>query len=260
MALLDYEHLTARLFFRAAFPVMKVVIQDDPSMAKKFKDVVAKVQIKAKDGEGYVGACLYFDKGEFKAVEEIIEEPDMTLSFSSVEKMNDMFRGGNSLPWIKGLHKIGLLTKILPLLLSLKLMMPDADPKDPVKKALKVKMTLYMITTAVSQYNKAGVEAMQAWTLKQPDRIYQFSIDEEDIAAYIRIKGGKSKAGRGVYKRRSPFVHFNFHSVDGALNVLGGKVAFVEGVEKGYVSVIGAPEYSSKLNDFMSTIQDMLVK
>ena len=62
---------------------------------------------------------------------------------------------------------------------------------------------------------------MTAWT-NQPDRIYQFTVGDmsnPDIACYLRVKGGNTKAGRGVYERKSPFVNFHF-SIDGAFNVL----------------------------------------
>lgn len=255
-----FELLSARLFFRAAFPVMKVLLTDDEKFKKKFENVTAKVQISAMSDGEKIGAYLVFNRGDFSVNQGITDDADITLHFKTVEKMNDMFRGGSSLPSIKGILKLRLLIKVLSLLLGLKLIMPNSKTDTEEKRYLKVKMTIYMITTAVSQYNKAGVEAMVNWTKKQPERIYQFSVNDTDIAAYIRIKNGKTKAGRGVYKRRSPFVHFCFNSVDGALAVLGGKVAFVEGVEKGYVNVIGAPEYSAQLNDFMSTIQGMLVK
>lgn len=254
------ELLSARLFFRAVFPVIKVLLNDDQKIKKKFRNVTAKVQISAMNDSEIIGACLIFNKGEFCINQGIEENPDITLHFKTVKKMNDMFRGGSQLPSIRGFLKIKLLIKVLSLLMSLKLIMPDSKTDTEEKRKLKVKMTIYMITTALSQYNKAGVEAMVNWTKKQPERVYQFSVSDTDIAAYIRIKNGKSKAGRGIYKRRGPFVHFCFSSVDGALEVLGGRVAFVEGVEKGYVNVIGAPEYSAQLNDFMSSIQDMLVK
>lgn len=255
-----FERVSAKLFFNAVFPIMKVILSDDEKMKKKFQGICAKVQIAANDDGEIVGAYLVFDDGDFKVVNGLCQNPDITLSFKSLKDMNDMFRGGSNLPKIKGIMNIGLLIKVLSLLMAIKLIMPDSKtPTDDLKK-LKVKMTLYMITTAVSQYNKAGVEAMAQWTIKQPDRIYQFTVKDADIAAYIRIKGGKSKSGRGVYQRRSPFVHFAFNSTEGALQVLGGKVEFVEGVEKGYVNVLGSPEYSAKLNDFMSTIQSMLVK
>ena len=39
---------------------------------------------------------------------------------------------------------------------------------------LEVKLTVYMITAALSQYNKGGDPEMERWTARQPDRIYQF--------------------------------------------------------------------------------------
>jgi len=172
--------------------------------------------------------------------------------------MNDMLSGKTVIPSISGIKKISLLIKILSLLLSLKIIMPNARPKDIMKKKLKVKLSLYMITTALSQYNKGGDPDMVKWTTKQPDRIYQISVDGEEIAAYLRVKAGNSKAGRGLYLRKRPFLHMKFHGVDGALAVLLRDAEFVDAVSKGYVSVEGAPEYAAQLNDFMQRIQAML--
>ena len=43
----ERDILTARLFFRAAFPVMRVPLEDDPRMRSRFADVTAKVQFTA---------------------------------------------------------------------------------------------------------------------------------------------------------------------------------------------------------------------
>jgi hypothetical protein len=141
-------------------------------------------------------------------------------------------------------------------------MSPSNKPKDFEGKALKVKMSLYMITRALSVYNKLGDPDMQDFCKRQPDRIYQFTVengeDKAYIACYLRVKSGKSKSGHGVYTRRSPFVHFRFLSVDGAVAVLGKEVEFVEGVEKGFVETLGSPEYACQLNDFMAILQAML--
>jgi hypothetical protein len=129
-------------------------------------------------------------------------------------------------------------------------------------------MSLYMITRALSTYNKLGNPEMVEWCRRQPDRIYQFIVDkdpaavaadaEPEIACYLRVKAGKSKSGHGVYTRRSPFVLFHFRNVVGALKVLLKDVGFVEGVEKGCVEVIGSPEYAMNLNDFMAVLQGMM--
>lgn len=258
----ERELLTAALFFQAAFPVMKVPLEDDPRMKKKFRNVSACIQFSADNNGDTLGCCLIFDKGELRVVQDLCEKPDIVLHFSSVKKMNTMLSGGAALPKIKGLFRLGLLVKVMGLLLSLMLMMPSSRPKDPLKKYLKVKMSLYMITTALSRYNKLGAPDMTEWTKHQPDRIYQFTVNddrcEEPIAAYLRVKAGKTKAGRGTYTRRKPFVHFQFNGIDGALKVLLKDVEFVEGVEKNCVVVDGAPEYSARLNDFMAVLQGMM--
>ncbi len=257
------EILISRLFFRAAFPVMKVPLQDDPKMKARFSGVTGVVQFRAECGETPLGCWLEFDRGEFRAMEGLHEHPDLTLGFPNVTKLNRMLTGGIALPRIKGaLKNPALLIKTLMLLMSLTLMMPSNRPKDPLKKLLKVKMSLYMITTALSVYNKIHGGEMAEWTARQPDRIYQFTVEsdkpEEQIAAYLRVKAGRSKAGRGTYERRRPFVHFRFQGVDGALPVLLKDVEFVESVARGFVAVDGSPEYSAELNDFMGRLQAML--
>jgi hypothetical protein len=257
--------MTAKLFFNAAFPVMRVVLEDDPAMKARFAGVKAAVQIGAKNpgGEESFLAChLVFDKGAFSVVQGPAENPDIALTFSTVAKMNAMFRGGAALPSIRGLSKLGTLIKVFSLLMSLMIMAPSSRPKDPDKQKLKVKMSLYMITRALSMYNKLGNPDMAQWCRRQPDRIYQFLVDgpggEPAAAAYLRVKAGKSKSGHGVYTRRAPFVLFHFFSVAGALKVLLKDVGFVEGVEQGCVEIVGSPEYAMYLNDYMSILQGML--
>ena len=260
----EQDLVTAKLFFNAAFPVMQVVLDDDPAMNAKFRNVKAVVQICAKEGDSLLACHLVFDFGKLSVQQGPAESPDIILSFNSVAKMNTMFRGGAALPSIKGFSKLGLLLKVFSLLMSLMIMMPSSRPKDPVKQKLKVKMSLYMITRALSTYNKLGNPEMVEWCRRQPDRIYQFIIDkssgggEPEIACYLRVKAGKSKSGHGVYTRRSPFVLFHFPSVSGALKVLLKDVGFVEGVEQGCVEVIGSPEYAMNLNDFMAVLQGMM--
>ena len=240
---------------------MQVVLDDDPRMHKKFEDITATVQIGARDGADLIACHLVFDHGKIAITEGPAIKPDITMSFSTVAKMNTMFRGGKALPSIKGIHRVGLLLKIFSLLMSLMLMMPSSKPVDLPKKTLKVKMSLYMITRALSVYNKAGNPEMHEWVLHQPDRIYQFVVEpyeETDIACYIRVKAGNTKSGHGFYERRKPFVLFDFKSVDGAMKVLQKDVEFVEGVEKGYVETIGSPEYACQINDFMAVLQAML--
>ncbi|MFW5780747.1 MAG: hypothetical protein ACOCWI_04790, partial [Bacillota bacterium] len=64
----EQDKLVAKLFFRAAFPVMKVVLEEDPKVKKKWENVEAVVQFRGKDDEGDLVCHLVFDKGDFKVV------------------------------------------------------------------------------------------------------------------------------------------------------------------------------------------------
>ncbi len=248
---MDKEQIANRLFTHAVFPVIKVVLEDDEHYKKMFTNIKAKIAIRAQDN----GALLCFDRGVFKVEYTDLDTADITFRFSSIKKMNDFLRGKTVLPRISGWTRLGLLVKVMLLLNSLKIMMPNVRPKTEEKKHLKVKMAFYMATTSLSQLNKFGDEDMQKWVAKQPDRIYQIIVEHTDIAAYLRVKAGKSKAGRGVYKRKRPFVQMKLNGVDGAMAVLLRDVEFVEGVDKNYVSIIGAPEYAANMNDYMMRIQ-----
>jgi hypothetical protein len=250
--------LTSRIIFRAVLPVVKVMLEDDPKMAKRFEGVNAVVQFVAKDEKGPVGAYLKFADGAFEAVPEIADKPDITFSFPSVAKMNAMFKGKPVLPRIKGITRIGLLGKVFSVLLGLKLLMPTAKPKTPELARLKVKMTLYMVSTGLSQLNKAGDPDMVKWTSKQPLRVYQWSCEPEGIACYLKVKAGKTKAGRGYYTRRKPFVHMKFDGVKGALPVLTNSIDTVQAMTQGLVTNDGSPEYGGQVGDFMLRIAALL--
>jgi hypothetical protein len=272
----DRERLASKLFMKAVFPVMKVVLEDDPVMAKRFQNTSGVVQFYAKDPVEPAAAHLVFTDGKLDIVQGEAENPDLTFWFPKITAMNAMLRGKPALPMVLGLvkptewlrplgalknagRKAMLLGKVFSLLMSMKLMMPSARPTDPAKRHLKVKMAFYMVTTALSQYNKAGDSEMMTWTGKQPDRVYQISVEPGGIAAYLRVKAGKTRAGRGVYTRRRPFVHMQFNGVDGALAVLLKDAEFVEAVGRGFVRIEGSPEYAAQLNDFMQRIQALMV-
>ncbi len=255
----ERDLLASKIILRAIFPVMKVVVNDDPKFKKKFSGLSAKIQFVGKYNGEDMGAALVFNNGALEIEQGVLDNPDLTFSFKTIEKMNAMLAGKAAVPKIKGFYKIGLLVKALSLLMRLKILLPSSRPTKPLDKQLKVKMVVYMITTALSQYNKGGDPDMVAWTTKQPDRVYQMSVGGGgDIAAYVRVKAGKTKAGRGLYTRRRPFVHMKFADVDGALAVFLKDVEFVEGLSKGYVFIEGAPEYAANLNDFMQRIQAMV--
>ncbi len=254
----DKEVLISRIIFKAVLPVIKVLLEDHPKFRKRFEGVTGTVQFVAKNCEEKVGAYIKFDNLSFETGSEIIENPDITFEFKSLQSLNNFFKGKLVLPKIKGLSNFALLWRVLSVLLYMKILMPNAKPKNSLDAKMKVKMTLYMVSTALSQLNKSGDPEMVKWTTKQPERIYQWSVDNEDIACWLKVKAGQTKAGRGIYALRKPFVHMRFPSVESALPVLSNSVDTVQAMAQGLVVVEGSPEYAGKLGDFMLKIADLM--
>ncbi len=281
--------LATKLFFQAAFTAMAIPLNEDPFFVKKFKNINVVVQFSVDDPD-YAMAChmVFMDEATAEASEskkrfKVYQgeyEGDMKvikLHFKSIKSLLGVFKGtkmtdqlGIVMPVLKNLNKKETIPFIL-LMLTLTKMMPSYNPNigDPFGQYLKVKMSLYMITTAMSRANKDGWEPMAKWTLKQTDRIYQFKVGATcdnagnevypAIACYLRVKGGKSKAGRGVYTRKRPFVLLEFPSPEGCLAVLNQKYDFVEAVEHGCVTVVGSGDnYAVQFNDMMSKLQAIL--
>lgn len=254
----DEDIITAKLFMNAAFPVLQVLMDESPKLKGKRFDHV--VQFGAKNGGELLCCHLIFKNGHLDVVQGPAEKPDVTMTFSSVKKMNDLLKGtGMCLPAIRG-NIFAALDFLLNYLMSLKIM--TKKPATAQEEYLKVKCSLYMICRAMSTYNKLGDPDFHEFCQRQPDRIYQFRVEDGDdpakIACYLRVCRGKSKSGHGVYEKRTPFVLFRFTSVSGALKVLDKEEEFVAAAEKGLVETVGSPEYACYLNDYMSIIQSMV--
>ncbi|HQP32062.1 MAG TPA: hypothetical protein PLB81_12110 [Deltaproteobacteria bacterium] len=256
----DKVMLTNRIILRSIMPLFKVLYEADKTPIKKLLarfDGVIQFSIKGTD----TGAYLEFKDGKLDVFQGLHPSPDITLPFKHVEGMNAMFTGGVPVfgGFPKGLWRLPLLVKLIMLFLGLLLLMPNVNPKDPDKRMLKVTLIMYMVTNALSQLNKGGDEDMQFWTSKQPDRIYQMSVEPGGPAAYLRVKGGKTKAGRGYYTRKAPFVHMQFNGLDGAYKVLAEGKDTLRATVDGDVKLVGSPEYAGTMGSFMVRIQDMLM-
>ena len=130
-------------------------------------------------------------------------------------------------------------------------------PTDEEAKKLLVKCYFYLLSSGISTLNKQGHEEIHNWTLKSPDRVYAWAVnDYPDISAYIRIKAGKSKAGRGVYKRALPFFTMRFDCLDSALGILMGTADMLEFTKTGKLIMDGAPEFGAEIGNYMMMVGD----
>lgn len=254
----DKVDLTVRIILRSILPLFKTLYNEGGGLYKKLlAGVDGTIQFSIKGTE--TGAYLQFKDGVLDVIQGVIPDPGVHIAFKNPADMIALFTGGKGgLPSVSGAWRLGLLLKLVPLFLGLLLLMPDNKPKNPKKRELKIKLTMYMVTNALSQLNKGGDTDMNTWTAKQPDRIYQLSVQPEGPAAYLRVKAGKSKSGHGIYGRKAPFIHMMFNGIDGAFKVMGEAKDTVKAMGDGDVRVEGSPEYAGVLGSFMVRVQDLL--
>ena len=254
-----------KIFLNAALPLVKVIANDDPKLRKKFEKAHAVIQVSCLDPEvegGKRGMHFVVNSGEWLVHTCLTEDPHIELQFKSVEALNDFFKGNITpagIPKIKGLKKADVLISFVMVLLKMANLLGATEaPKDEATKELLVKCYFYLLSSGISQLNKLGHPGIKDWTTKSPDRVYAFAVDGyPQVAAYLRIKAGKSRAGRGEYKRAMPFFTLRFNNLDSALGILMSTDDMLEATKAGRLIMDGGPEFGAQLGGFMLEIGDL---
>ena len=92
-------------------------------------------------------------------------------------------------------------------------------PAAEAERELVVKLYFYLLSSGISQLNKAGHPDVARWVAASPDRVYAWSVEgKPELSAYLRLKAGNSRAARGVYERSKPFFTMSFDSTESARN------------------------------------------
>ncbi|MEG1304009.1 MAG: hypothetical protein RR058_05555 [Oscillospiraceae bacterium] len=254
----------ARIFFNSALPLLKVVVESKPELAKKFAGKSFVFQVSAlydKAESGKMATHFVVKDGKFEVkVSEIHKNPDIEFVFSDLAKFILFFSGrGMPLPKMKGIVKnFGTFLSLMQALLAMAGLLQAKDaPKDAKEQELLVKLYFYLLPNGISQLNKAGHEKIHKWALESPDRAYAFAVTGyPELNSYIRIKEGNSKAGRGEYQRCKPFLTLRFDTPMHALDILMGKGDMIDFISQGFLNVEGAPEFAGIVGDFMFVVGD----
>ena len=265
MAVSQEDLYSNKIFLNAALPLVKVLATEVPELKKKFEHAHAVIQVSAlypDSPEGKVGMHFVVNSGEWLVHTCLAEDPHIELQFKSIEKLNAFFKGKitlDAIPKIHGVKKAGTLVAFVMTLLKMANVLGATEaPEKEEDQQLMVKCMFYLLTSGISQLNKMGHPEIHEWTAKSPDRVYALAVnDHPEASAYIRIKAGKSRAGRGEYKRAMPFFTLRFDSYDSALGILLGIDDMLESTKSGKLIMDGGPEFGAQFGGFLLTIGDL---
>lgn len=262
------EIYTNKIFLCGALPLLKTIAADIPSIHKKFEKIHCVYQVSALDPdapEGKVATHFTVNGDEWvvhadKVAYRVKKQPFVELEFKSIEALNAFFKGKigpATLPKMKGVASFpkefaAFLTALLKMANLLGL---EAPPEDEQTKKLLVKLYFYLLSTGISTLNKQGHEGVHGWASKSPDRVYAWAVDNEpSVSAYLRVKAGKSKAGKGEYKRAMPFFTMRFNNFDSALGILMSIDDMLTSVREGKLIMDGAPEFGAQIGEYMMLV------
>ena len=237
----DTTRYTNKVFMTGALPLLKTIANDVPELKKKFEGVNAVYQVSAMANAQ--------DK----------EAIDAELQFSSMEKMNAFFKGNMSaLPKMK-IKSFGKFIKFMMVLLKMSSLLGIKEPPEDEQLCLLLtKLYFYLLSSGISQLNKMGHPAIREWTSKSPDRVYQWAVEgHPECTAYLRIKAGKSRAGRGEYKRSKPFFCMKFDTAQHALMILLGTGDMLQMTKDKQLIMEGAPEFGAMIGEYMMIVGDL---
>jgi hypothetical protein len=250
-----------KIFLNAALPLVKVIASDLPNLAAKFEKAHCIFQVSALDPDalgGKVATHFTVNKGEWTVcADKVATNAHVELEFKNIEAFVAFMKGTISpktLPKMKGaLQNPGMFLAFMQVLLKMSsLLSATKPPEDEATKVLLVKSMFYLLSSGISSLNKNGHEEIHAWAAKSPDRVYSWAVnDHPEVSAYIRVKAGKSRSGRGEYKRAMPFFTLRFDSLDSALGTLLGTDDMMDATKAGRLIMDGAPEFGAQLGDYM---------
>ena len=254
----------ARIFFNAALPLLRVVVERRPDLSKLFKGKsfvfqVSALYVRAKGGK--MATHFVVEDGKFTVkVNEVHLAPDIELEFYNLKDFILFFSGrGKPLPQIRGAasHPLIFAALLRSMLVMAGLLQAQDAPKRLQDQVLLVKLYFYLLPAGISQLNKAGHEKIHQWALQSPDRAYAFAVTGYPaLNSYLRVKEGNSKAGRGEYPRCKPFLTLRFDSPQHALDILMGKGDMIDYIAQQYLTVEGAPEFAAIIGDYLFTVGD----
>lgn len=258
------ERLRARLYLQTILPLLRLVVAEKPAVGRLVRGLTGTVQFEAR-GFDYA-ARLHFHDETLDVVHGPPEDATLRFIFPDVSQMNDFFAGKPRLPRISPWFGLGhpiLLMRSLQLLMALRILEPPADSSswpDPDERALRVRLLLYLVTNAIERLHRDGFAAVEHIAAESPDRVYQWTVEGTDIAAWLRMCQGRVKSGRGTYANRRPFVHFVFPDVDAAFGVLTATESQMHGFRGGRVVTYGSPEYTRKMALLMQEVDVLLME
>jgi hypothetical protein len=260
----DTDALRARLYLGCMLPLCDVVLRRTPVLARavrlgvRLRPRAARTQWRVTSTGTCIGTRL--DGGRLHARAEAPAADVATLAFADPGEVRAFFTGAPPRAIAAQLVRAPL--AFAPLLVSLarlRVLAQPATATTAAARALFVDAAVCLIALGLSQLAQAGHPGAAGVARGSPLRVYQWSVDGTDLAAYWRVERGRSRAGRGRYAGEPAFVHVRFAGVEAAFRALAGRGSQMERLKAGDVETTGSPEYARRVTELLWDLDRLLL-
>ena len=162
-------------------------------LKRSFSGKSGVIQVSAFADDGKWGTHFVLDNGVMTVQLGTHPSPTVDLEFKSLRSFNAFFKGtSKKLPKIKGMFNLGLVIPTFRVLLKMAALLGATDaPADRQERVLLVRLYFYLLSSGISQL-KCGLRyppGLSSRIVFMPGRS-----TTTELAAYIRVKAGKTKA------------------------------------------------------------------
>ncbi|MCP4129991.1 MAG: hypothetical protein GY754_03135 [bacterium] len=249
---MSYDLIKANLNLHAVLKSMEDLVKFDPETAALVKDWNISIQFIVKGGPK---VCVEFKNGECRVIKGKYKSPKVKLFFTSPAHLNKMMDGNGSPIPLKGITKLGFLTKEFPKVtdkLEYFLKPTDELLKDKHYMEMNTRMTLTVATNALSaiaQYDKIG--KMNAAHLM--DGVVKMEILEGGPVSHLVCTPGTVEARRGDYA--APLACLTFKNIEKANEFFTGKVDAFLAIASGDVSLRGQVRFTEAVSILLGRVE-----
>ena len=251
------DRMKARVYLRAILPLLEIVAED----VDKYRNMIAPwdcvVQVETL-GDEEAAAYIIIKDGILKVEQGRHPNPTIGLGFKTLEQMNITLGGGMSgIPKIKGMWHVLLLLKVMQLLNSLKMLMPEFTAQTDEEKMLKVKMLLGMVTVAMQEMCNSGDEFIGRLVRGSKGKVIQWQVPKGP-QAHVVLDAPHIYAYKGKHKKR-PYLLMKFADLDSAYQVLSGELDAVQATAKQAMKLRGPSEYGMRIGNMMKRVENFMM-
>jgi hypothetical protein len=251
------DRMKARVYLRAILPLLEIVAED----VEKYKKMIAPwncvVQVETL-GDEEAAAHIIIKDGVLRVAPGRHPSPTIGLGFKTLEQMNITLGGGMSgIPKIKGLLHVILLIKVMQLLNSLKMLMPEFTAATDEEKMIKVKMLLSMVTTAMQEMCNSGDEFIGRLVRGSKGKVIQWEVPKGP-QAHVILESPNINAFKGKHAKR-PYLIMKFADLDSAYKVLSGELDAVQATATQAMKLRGPSEYGMRIGNMMKRVENFMM-